>query len=426
MRDKQVEWLRVTKAEPCPVCEKTHWCCRSVDGTAILCMRIESDKPSAKGGWIHRLVDPLPQVIVPEKKPVAKIDAAAAARTMYRSSQAAAKRATLAAQLGVTVRSLELLGVGIGWDWNGREFASFPSRNGMGKTVGITRRYDDGQKKTMRGTSNGGVFVAPRWWKEPGPVWLVEGPSDTAALLSEGLCVIGRPSNVAGVSVVRKLIGRRARGRAVVVVGEHDEKLDRRGTVEQCRADCVGCAWCAPGLYGARETAERLRQFRAKWMMPPDGVKDARAWRNASGEKFLGELIGRYVTMEGVDLIQQLKKIDRVSEEVSGLITSLEKTQSDLVSLRGTVDKLIARLKEKFEKQAEQPVNGRQKGPQKPLKSCPVAGCKRQYRDDKIMCGFHWSSLTKETKESVTAAKSDEDRAAAVKRAIVAASSSAG
>lgn len=423
---EKTEWIRVSRTESCLVCDKPDYCTRSADGALAHCMRIESNKPASKGGWIHRLVDPLPQVVLPDKKPTPKIDAAAAARTMYRSSQASAKRAALANQLRVTVRSLELLGVGVGWDWNGREFGSFPSRDGIGKTVGITRRYDDGQKKTMRGTSNGGVFVAPKWWKEPGPVWLVEGASDTAALLSESLCVIGRPSNIAGILVIRKLIGRRARGRAVVVIGEHDEKLDRRGTVEQCKADCVGCAWCAPGLYGARETARQLRQFGAKWMMPPEGVKDVRAWRNASGAKFLGELIGRYVTMEGVDLIEQLKKIDRVSAEVSGLINSLEKTQADLVALRGTVDKLIARLKEKFEKQAEQPANGRQKGPQKPLKSCPVPGCKRQYRDDKIMCGFHWMPLPKEIKESVTAAKSDEERSAAVKRAISAASSSAG
>ena len=52
-------WLRVNRHCPCLICGKPDWCLISQDGTAVICARIESDKPAGnKGaGWIHKLTE---------------------------------------------------------------------------------------------------------------------------------------------------------------------------------------------------------------------------------------------------------------------------------------------------------------------------------------------------------------------------------
>jgi hypothetical protein len=38
------KWLRVSKRNRCPVCDKPDWCLLSEDGKAAICARIESGK----------------------------------------------------------------------------------------------------------------------------------------------------------------------------------------------------------------------------------------------------------------------------------------------------------------------------------------------------------------------------------------------
>jgi hypothetical protein len=46
---------RVSRREPCPICGHTSWC-RLRDDGAVLCNRVESDRPASTGnGWWHRL-----------------------------------------------------------------------------------------------------------------------------------------------------------------------------------------------------------------------------------------------------------------------------------------------------------------------------------------------------------------------------------
>jgi putative DNA primase/helicase len=52
-----VDWVRVTRAHPCPVCGRTHYCSVSADGGLVFCTRTESDRPSRNGdvpGWLHK------------------------------------------------------------------------------------------------------------------------------------------------------------------------------------------------------------------------------------------------------------------------------------------------------------------------------------------------------------------------------------
>lgn len=277
MREK-TQWVRVSRRHRCPVCENETWC--TFTSELVHCMRIQSNTPVENGGWIHRLSEPLPQVEVQPRPPRPKKDAAAIARVCCGRQNAAAVRAGLAESLGVSVGALEDLGVGVGYDHDGKEWASFPSRGVSGEIVGITRRYSDGTKKTLAGTSNAGVFCKPYWWVGNGVVYIVEGPSDVAAMIDAGLCVLGRPSNIGGIAVLTAYLRRHSQKR-VVVVGENDAKPEKRGTVQQCPKDCGGCSYCWPGKSGMTATADRLSRAlkrKVQVVMPPEEFKDVRKW----------------------------------------------------------------------------------------------------------------------------------------------------
>jgi hypothetical protein len=240
-------------------------------------MRIESKLPCKSGGWIHRLSEPLPRVKLPDQTPRPRKDAEAIARTCYANKTAAHKRIELAYALGVSRESLDDLRVGVGWD---REWASFPSRGTNGEIVGITRRYDNGSKKTLAGTSNAGIFCREWWWIGNGTVYIVEGPSDVAAMLDARLSALGRPSCISGLAVLTAYLQRRNPKR-IVVIGENDMKPEKRGSIQQCPTNCQGCLVCWPGLAGCLITASRLAKSlkqKVETLMPPPEFKDVRQW----------------------------------------------------------------------------------------------------------------------------------------------------
>lgn len=265
------EWLRVSRASKCPVCEGDSWCTYTGCGSVVHCMRVKSDNACDKGGWFH-FDKPLDanRITTPPQE-VEKVDAEPLAKEFYQHEEAAWVRQELSEQLGVTTEALELLRVGVGFDsHDGQRFAAFPSRDASGKIIGITRRYRDGSKKTYKGTSNG-LFYAPDWKKTPGVVLIVEGASDVAAAISLGICAIGRPSNVGGATEIKEMLA--GTGRKAVVLGENDEKPHKRGIHDYCPTDCPGCLHCFPGKYGAEHTAKQLG---VPYCMPPAGMKDFR------------------------------------------------------------------------------------------------------------------------------------------------------
>lgn len=97
------------------------------------------------------------------------------------------------------------------------------------------------------------------------PVIIVEGFSDAAAATDLGFVAVGRPSNLACMDVLRDLV----RSRPCIVVGENDQKSDGR--------------W--PGREGMIATFQSIRQVcrDVKMVLPPEGIKDLRAWKNKHG-----------------------------------------------------------------------------------------------------------------------------------------------
>jgi hypothetical protein len=141
---------------------------------------------------------------------------------------------------------------------------TFPEVDDQGRLVGVGCRYPDGKKKAMPGTERG-LTVPEGWDTGEGPVFAVEGPSDTLAALALNLSVIGRPSCTGGADDLAGLLKGLPPGRDIIVVGEMDPKPDG--------------AW--PGRDGAAQTAARLAELLGrpvKWALPPDGAKDVRAW----------------------------------------------------------------------------------------------------------------------------------------------------
>jgi hypothetical protein len=148
----------------------------------------------------------------------------------------------------------------------GRTF-SFPECDAAGAVIGINRRFPDGSKKVLPGGKRGLTLVTG-WRDRPGPVYLVEGPSDTLAATAAGLAAVGRPSNTGGVNHLGALLAGLDPVREIVVLGENDRKPDG--------------SW--PGRDGAARTAAALARAlgrSVRWALPPEGAKDARDWLTA-------------------------------------------------------------------------------------------------------------------------------------------------
>lgn len=175
------------------------------------------------------------------------------------------KREHLAEKLGVRRKDLETLG--IGW-MSGKTSDSgvytFPEHNGFGEVIGIATRTEDGEKRFLKG-GHRGLYLPNGWRKRPGPFFIAEGASDTAALTAMGLAGIGRPSAKGGAELLANLLTEIPSERHIVVLAEYDPKPDGK--------------W--PGRDGAKTVAMKLAQLlgqEVRWVLPPDGAKDVRAW----------------------------------------------------------------------------------------------------------------------------------------------------
>jgi hypothetical protein len=199
----------------------------------------------------------------PTKEP--EIDWAETA-AVYEASLTPALRGALAQALGVPEARLADLHTG---DKADEDCWTFPEFDGKGNVVGINRRFQDGRKKAMTGSQRG-LYIPDGAGDCPGPVFLVEGASDSLALISMGLAAVGRPSNTGGVDHLAELLKDLPADRPITEVGEFDPKEDGE--------------W--PGKEGAVSTATALAEKLNRpvgWALPPGRAKDVRQW--ASDQK---------------------------------------------------------------------------------------------------------------------------------------------
>ena len=170
----------------------------------------------------------------------------------------------LADELNVSMESLRDLEV----VWSPEDTCwLFPERNGQHCICGLMRRYADGTKRFIKGGKRG-LYIPKSFKVGSDSITIVEGGSDTAAGLTLGWNVIGRPSAGDGASHLASLL-KKAEG-PIYVLGDNDPKRD--GT------------W--PGRRGAEKVANTLQ----KSLTAPVSVtsipmefKDLRTWVQCKG-----------------------------------------------------------------------------------------------------------------------------------------------
>ena len=140
----------------------------------------------------------------------------------------------LADELNVSLESLRELDV----VWSPEHACwLFPERDGQRRICGLMRRYADGTKRFIQGGKRG--LYIPRSFKVGSDsITIVEGGSDTAAGLTLGWNVIGRPSAGDGAFHLASLL-KKAEGQ-IYVLGDNDPKRDgtwpgRRGSISKER-----------------------------------------------------------------------------------------------------------------------------------------------------------------------------------------------
>lgn len=160
--------------------------------------------------------------------------------------------------LGLPAVPLQRLGVG----WSEEHGATtWAMRNGAGRVVGVRLRCPrTGRKWAVRGSRAGLIYPPGSLFGqgEPERLVVVEGPTDTAALLAvEFPAVVGRPSCSGSEGLLVDLC-RRLRPTEVAILADGD----------------------GPGLEGAERLVVELLPVvpAVRVAVPPEGVKDARAW----------------------------------------------------------------------------------------------------------------------------------------------------
>jgi 5S rRNA maturation endonuclease (ribonuclease M5) len=243
-----MSWCRVSRSHPCIACGKPDWCGKTGDGSMAICMRVPSERPSGNGGWLHP-ADHRIFVTRSHRSPVSSMQkvtrcghrgspkqghVASRWRAMVEEcyeAMSTPEREDLAVALGLTLESLQLLGVG----WIDREFekssaqgtwrlrgSTWPMAASDGQYVGVKVRLQEPwgrcRKLCVPGSTNG-LTLNPAL-SPSGPVWIVEGETDAAAFLSIGISnVVGVPGAGQAAEVASEVVY----GRIAIIVQDADE-----------------------------------------------------------------------------------------------------------------------------------------------------------------------------------------------------------
>jgi hypothetical protein len=219
-------------------------------------MRCPSDKECEKGGWIHRLDQPI-QVESPKKKQREYVDMKP---FLSKAAKEVDRLRPFARNLGVSIESLERLGCIVA-----RGALGFPMLDIQDRPSGIQYRAMSGKKWSEKGGA-AGLFRATDLLDKKRLV-VVEGASDTAAAMTAlpDEWIAGRPSNLSCVDMVAALLNKSIQ---LVIVADRDEEKQRPDG-----------SWWNPGHYGALKLAKRCFELAStvKIIRPP-GCKDMREW----------------------------------------------------------------------------------------------------------------------------------------------------
>lgn len=261
------DWERIEVLESsCIVCGKPDWCVRSA--TAVICARIPlcdlgncvycragRPKRAGDGGWLHVTSGAPRRRQVVKRHRVPDCDYLRQLNEAFRADIQPGQLEWWATKLGVSATCLERLQMG----WSGAYpvGVTFPIQNPAGQICGISVRRISGDKTCVRGSAMAGGLFVPTELDNTRGLFLTEGASDAAALLSLGLQAAGRPSTSTRAETVRRFVHTYGFRRIVVVADN-----DRHGA----------------GQAAATALAHYLAHFVAHvhLLVPPE--KDVRLW----------------------------------------------------------------------------------------------------------------------------------------------------
>ena len=248
------EGQRVTRSRRCPICDHDSWCVIDPARGAAICPRVESDRRIGDAGWMHR-GESIPKSASMQRVR-AELEPMVGAESMNARflAQGSDRIPMLALALGLSKRALVKLDAG----WNGSAW-TFPMRNHRREIVGFRTRSERGEKFAIRG-SRSGLFI-PHGVALDGTVFVVEGPTDVAAMIDMGMEAIGRPSCMGCEEEIARCV---RRSREIVVVADRDEV----------------------GVRGAERLVRTIgRDSHVRIILPPMNLKDARQVANYGGVK---------------------------------------------------------------------------------------------------------------------------------------------
>jgi len=258
------EWVRFTDLKkPCGICGKPDGCCISRDGSKILCSRIESTlkigEPFA-GGYIHAASGEYQNLRMPKKKKIKAPINWTTLCSFYQEKISYQQIEQLAKEWNVNCKNLIFLDIG----WDGKAY-TFPVYN-LKEIIGIQRRFPNGEKSMVKGSSLG-LFIPniEVWPLHFQSLFITEGVSDLAVLLSLELCGIAKPSAKACNDLVIKFLKENNRFEEIIIVSDNDEA----------------------GIKGTQALVKELTKDYFKPMTvicPPTGIKDLREWVSKKGK----------------------------------------------------------------------------------------------------------------------------------------------
>ena len=233
-----MQWSRVTKDNPCPVCKKSDWCLINDNKSAAICPRVESDNQIGDAGYLH--------VLKPEENIKYKPSELEQKFLVYQKNVIPEMLNALSKQLNVSTKAIEQLGVGF---YPLEQAWVFPEKNHKGKLIGLMKRLPNGKKIMEEGSKRGLNYTTPL----QKTVLVVEGVTDTLAAMTMGYSAVGRPGAEATTCLADLL-----ENHNIIVVGEND-KAGRKG------ADKIF-------------SALKLYCSSVRKVLPPIEYKDLREW----------------------------------------------------------------------------------------------------------------------------------------------------
>lgn len=263
-------WLRVSKEEPCRICEHLDWCSFTLDPTAgSCCMRsTEGGTLMKNGGFFYQFAadKPLPPQPRPAKEKPPAPDFGEMMRKWARTISP--MFSDQCAKMGVSDKAMQWLGATWAEDRKAMAFPMYDAtcHNGS-KPTGIRLRTPDGKKFAVTGSTSG-IFYPYGACQHLSPLdrlYICEGPTDTATALEMGCFAIGRAACRGGEGFVLSVL-EQLNPADVVIVTDND----------------------SPGVGGAKDLMRHI-QLPKRMLTTPS--KDLRAFRQSGGTKQLLEEI---------------------------------------------------------------------------------------------------------------------------------------